>query len=672
MTSPKSGADPVMRATLEHIRDRFSTDHPRHVLFTTFNFSSRFFEANVLPLLVGDNVSDLEGASETRYAINEDLNTVKCVVVCDRSTCPEPKGDMRYGLLPVGLARGRFHPKLMLMAGTLKDTKKQGVWLSVGSGNLTLSGWAINREVVGMTAVTSSHAQVLRPLLKWLQDEAARQFEFAGNAGYQEEGDVRDILTALHAALDDANPFPPHTPATPTLHLSLPQGYGESAMLHALKGGSRWRMATIVSPYWSAVDTLVQALDVEQCRFVPSLTADGLYRFPRDTLDLTRHAFAGFREDGERYTHAKALLLHNEKQQVLCIGSANFTQAAMLTAQNQKLTNVEAMLRYELHDAPDPWKTVLRPLDDPPFAQDGENEEEEAPPLPPFDATVLYDWKASEFRARLTLTSDVPVSDIVLSIGGRGHCFNAAVAGQPQVITQPHKGAQPVRSFSVTYRLGQGEPMIFRGLITQVNADDDQLGYQPRPRLNKVLELLRGLNPGASDRKTKERTLSDLADGPGDGEEIPADPTFDFFGLFQGAWKLLEYYQTPGSPGATRDPYDKLAPYGAVTLYRAITAQAAETHEEKIGRYIQLSEMADIVERLDRTTNAALRETLRDDIKAEIAVLHREMMCLLGKSESFRSMFGEATRERVEGFLDWFRKEIGREVSSQTRAVHGQ
>ncbi|ANB77491.1 hypothetical protein AYM40_25450 [Paraburkholderia phytofirmans OLGA172] len=665
MTSPKSGVDHVMRTTLEHIRDRFSTDHPRYVLFTTFNFASRFFEANVLPLLVGDNVNDLKGASETRYAINEDLNTVKCLVVCDRSTCPEPKGDMRYGLLPVGLAGGRFHPKLMLMAGTLKDTQKQGMWLSAGSSNLTLSGWAINREVVGMTPVTSGHAEELRPLITWLQAEAVRQFEFGGNAGCKEEGDVRRILDELHAALDGANPFAPPTPGTPTLHLSLPAGYGKSAMLHALKGGSNWHTATVVSPYWSAVDTLVQALGVEQCRFVPSLTADGLYRFPRDSSDLTRHTFAGFRNGGERYTHAKALLLQNEEQRVLCIGSANFTQAAMLTAQDQRLMNIEAMLRYDLGGVPDPWSALLQPLEAPHFAQAAPDDEDEgAPPLPPFDVTVLYDWAVGEFRAHLTVTGDVPVSDIALWIGSRHHCFNAAVSGQTQVMSEWwHKGAQPVRSFSVTYRAGQSEPMTFRGLITQVNADDDQLGYQPRPRLSKVLELLRGLNPQPSDRKAKERALSDLADGGGDGEEVPADPTFDFFGLFQGAWKLLEYYQRPGSPGGGRDPYDELAPHGAVTLYRAITAQAAITHEEKIGRYIQLSEMHDIVARLDGMKPFESPETLRNDIKAEIAALHAEMVTLLGKSESFRSMFGEATQTRVEGFLAWFRKEIGREVS---------
>jgi len=522
--------------------------------------------------------------------------------------------------------------------------------------------------------VTSRHAAELRQLIEWLQDQAVRQFESAYSAGGQEEGEVREILRVLRDALRDDNQFAPHTPGTPSLHLSLPEGYGNKSMLDALKDEGTWRTATIVSPYWSAVDTLVQKLGVEKCRFVPSITADGLYRFPGETLDLMRHTFAGFGKNGERYTHAKALLLENERERVLCIGSANFTQAAMLTAQNQTLTNIEAMLRYELGDAPDPWREQLQPLDEPRFAQADQDEEEEgAPPLPPFDATVLYDWKSAEFRGHLTVTSGAPVSDLVLSIGARSHSFAATAAGETRIMPPwRYKGAQPVRSFSVTYRLGQSESMTFRGLITQLNADDDQLGYQPRPRLSKVLELLRGLNLQTSGGKTKAHALSDLADGAGDGEEGPADPTFDFFGLFQGGWKLLEYYQMHGSPGAERDPYDKLAPYGAVTLYRAITAQAAITHEEKIGRYIQLSEMRDIVARLDGTTRFESSDTLRSDIEAEISALHEEMVPLLGQSESFRSMFGEATPARVEGFLTWFRKEIGREMSNQAGAVHGQ
>ncbi|AUT75758.1 hypothetical protein C2L64_46380 [Paraburkholderia hospita] len=670
MKISKPGIDRAMRATLEDIRDRFSADHPRYVLFTTFNFASQFFESNVLPLLVGDTVDDLKGASETRYAINADLETLRCLVVCDRSTCPEPKGDMRYGLLPVGLADGRFHPKLMLMFGTLKDTQQPGLWMSVGSGNLTLSGWGVNREVVGMTPVTSRHASELNLLFEWLRGQAALQF--GSTSEDKEEGGVREILRVLHEAVLRDDNLVPHTRATPSLHVSLPQKSGSESMLDALKGDVAWHAATVVSPYWSAVDQLVEALGVKTCRFVPSLTADGKYRFPVDTVNLTDRTFAAFEKDSERYTHAKALLLENGQERVLCIGSANFTQAAMLSAGNQTLTNIEAMLRYELGAAPDPWKAQLRLLPDPSFASvDEDDEEDGAPPLPPFDATVLYDWTAGEFRAHLTVTGSEPVRDLVLSIGAYSWTIATAAAGETCVM-QPwvYKGAQPVRSFSVHYRLAQDEPAMFRGLITQLNAGDDQLGYLPRPRLNRVLELLRSLNPLATTGKTRERVLSELADGTGDGEEESADPTFDFFGLFQATWKLQEYYQTKAA--AERDPYDKLAPYGAVTLYRAITGQAAITHEEKIGRYIQLSEMRDVVARLDKTTKFKSTETFRSDIETEISVLGAEMTQLLGESQSFRSMFGEATPERIEAFLSWFHEELQREVSHQAGGNHGR
>lgn len=69
--SGKGKGAALMRSTLEYIRDQFDPELPRHVLFTTFNFSSRFFEANVLPLLLGDVLDELKGTSDTRYDMNE-------------------------------------------------------------------------------------------------------------------------------------------------------------------------------------------------------------------------------------------------------------------------------------------------------------------------------------------------------------------------------------------------------------------------------------------------------------------------------------------------------------------------------------------------------------------------------------------------------------------------
>jgi hypothetical protein len=677
MSAAPARIDRVMRGTLEHIRDRFSTDHPRYVLFTTFNFVSQFFEANVLPLLVGDTVDELKGTSETRYVINDDLSVIKCLVACDRSTCPEPKGDMRYGLLPVGLPEGRFHPKLMLMAGTLKQTQEKGLWLSVGSGNLTLSGWAVNREVVGMTAVGRQHADELRPLLAWLASQAERHFGVTGEQQHEEEGDVRAILATLLDALSDASQLAPDTADMPTLHLSLPFEHDtRPSLLDTLKGPQAWRSATVVSPYWSGVETLVQKLGVEECLFVPSLNADGKYRFPVETLSASPaylRRFRKFGKDGERYTHAKALMLEAANEvRMLCIGSANFTQAAMLAPQGRSLANVEAMLRYDLKDAPDLWKGCFQPLGEGELAPSEPGQDEDnAPPLPPFDAIVLCDWRARVFCGQLTITGDQLIRDIVLRVDGFQHQFAVTTAGEIQTMPPlPFKGAQPVRSFSVSYTVGKDGMATFRGLVTQVNALPDELGYQPRPRLKKILELLRGLNPDAPDSKTRERAALGL--GGGDGEEEPAEPTFDFFGLFQGTWKLLEYYQKPGSAGENRDPYDKQAPYGATNLYRAITLQPATTPEEKIGRYIQLTELRDVVDRLDATGRYRSSPSFRKDIDEKIDELHVDMVLLLGNSPSFISMFGTGAPERIKDFLGWFRREIRKEISQETGVAHAE
>ncbi|WP_207002097.1 hypothetical protein [Trinickia mobilis] len=677
MSAAPPKIDPVMRGTLEHIRDRFSADHPRYVLFTTFNFASQFFEANVLPLLVGDTVDELKGTSETRYVINEDLSVIKCLVACDRSTCPEPKGDMRYGLLPVGLPEGRFHPKLMLMAGTLKQTQEKGLWLSVGSGNLTLSGWAVNREVVGMTVVARQHADELRPLLVWLANQAERHFTSADGETLEEEGDVRAILTALLEALSDASQVASDTADMPTLHLSLPfERDTRHSLLDALKGPRSWRAATVVSPYWSGVETLVQKLGVGECRFVPSLNADGKYRFPVETLSASpgyRRGFRKFCTDGERYTHAKALMLEDGTEaRVLCIGSANFTEAAMLAPQGQSLANVEAMFRYDLKNGTDPWNGRFHPLDENELEpSEARQDEDNAPPLPPFDAIVLCDWRARVFCAQLTITSNQSIRDIVLRVDSFEYQFAATPAGEMQTMPPlPFKGAQPVRSFSVSYTSGKDGTATFRGLVTQVNALPDELGYQPRPRLKKVLELLRSLNPDAPDGKTRERAALGL--GGGDGEEESAEPTFDFFGLFQGTWKLREFYQRPDSAGKNRDPYDKQAPYGAANLYRAITLQPATTPEEKIGRYIQLMEMRDVVNRLDGTGQYRSSPLFLKDIDEKIDELHGDMVSLIGNSPSFISMFGTATPERINDFLGWFRREITKEISQKTGAPHAE
>ncbi|PYD88291.1 hypothetical protein DNF23_33880 [Pseudomonas syringae pv. pisi] len=660
MSEQKQKQAAVMRDAFQSVVDRFEPDSDRLVLFTTFNFVPRFFEANILPLVVGDAVTDLAGVSETRHAINEELKKTRCLVVCDRSTRPEPKGEMRYGLLSVGLPHGRFHPKIMLMAGKLKDTGASGLWLFVGSGNLSLSGWAINREIVGVTPVARQHARELEPLLAWILEQAEHQL--GARVDMREEGDTRVLLEELLAHVRAEDRLHPGYAGMPSLHLALPFGQRDD-LLAALTAGRQWSRATVVSPFWSDVDNLVDRLGVESCEFVPSLTRDGKYAFPVSSLaeqQECQYTFGKFGDD--QYTHAKALLLQDtDGQKVLCIGSANFTSAALRRAVAPAVSNVEAVLRYELSPGANPW---------PPFASldraqlddaAGMAEAEQPPPLPPIDASVYYDWLAGEFGGRLEVLDNRARMDVVLEVAGMSHTF-AAQPGLSQALpAMPKRCIRPVRSFSVRWGPADGGTASYFGLVTQVNATPDQLQYKPRPRLDKILELLRSLNPEIGDEEMRARAARGRGEGGGDGEQDVEGASFDYFGLFHATWKLRDYYRRLAAGSHPAAPFDPVSPYSVTTLYRAITLQPAQTLEARIGRYIHLAEVAALVDEFGRAGVNPPEGSPCRDIGVEMTDLVKPIQEALGHSETFRGMFGGSDQRQVEAFLAWFHSEMKQE-----------
>ena len=87
-------ADSLMRQALEQMLARFQKEKVEAVLFTTFNFSSSFFESKVLPMLAGNTVDELRETTLAAAQLNEFLLGTRTVVVCDRSAQPDPKGNL--------------------------------------------------------------------------------------------------------------------------------------------------------------------------------------------------------------------------------------------------------------------------------------------------------------------------------------------------------------------------------------------------------------------------------------------------------------------------------------------------------------------------------------------------------------------------------------------------
>ena len=643
----------LMRHALRRMLDQFVDGKPKHVLFTSFNFSASFFENNVLPLLCGNAIDEIKGAKLTRDMLNQQLADIETVVVCDRSAHPEPKGNLRYGLMTVGLEHGRFHPKIILMAGTLLNSK-YGLWLSVASGNLSYSGWSVQREVVGTTPVTVSHANELRALLSWLIIQAEAKVAItSGNGpaapGVKEEGEIRKVLKALHDSLLDAI-SDAQDPSLPSLHLALPPDVAldHRPLLKALLGDQPWESATVISPFWGGVSTLMREVQADHYRFVPSVQPTGGYGYPVvNEEEIGRISYRRFAQDPDRYTHAKALMLERQGKRVLCIGSANFTTAALLHGQGT-LSNVEAMLRYDVSGT-DPWAGMLENLDrGESLAENGT--EEGAPPLPPFDADVSYDWRSKQFHCSVTLNKNARLTRLVMEVGVTQLPFDfAKITQQRKVIKSVLR--QPVRSYKLVYDDGKMTE-VFVGLVTQLNAADDELAYSPRPRLDLILEFLHGLVPG----KGKGRNGGGGGGDDPDGEDI-AEPAFDFFSFFLATEKLRRYYSEPGD--GDESPFGH-STSGIPTLYRAVSLQADASTEAKIGRYVQLAEVLDTI---DFFSKGKLREhegdrvTMQRDISSELERLEREIAPLLYKSPQWTAMFAPK-RTSAHTFLKWFRKEL--------------
>jgi hypothetical protein len=654
---------PQMRLALVDMLERFRDRRPQHVLFTTFNFSSSFFENNVLPLLAGSMDEKFEAVATNQSTLNDALEEIKTVVVCDRSTLPEAKGDFRYALLPVGLDSGRFHPKVILMSGILADSGKNGLCLAVSSGNLTFSGWGINREVVGATAVASQHREPLRRLLNWILTQAQAQLEWIDRASstdmvVEEEGGTRQILQALLSALNDVESQEESDDGCPSFHLVLP---GEQSLLQELAGDKHWQTTTIISPFWAGVGDLIGGVRSDRFCFVPSIRSDGKYAFPIGALPPKNESFsfAKFKLGGERYTHAKALLFEREKERVFCIGSANFTGAAMGAAGS--FENIEAMLRYSSSTF-DPLNGVLVELDRGEIASEAfEEVEEGAPPLFPVVAEVFCDWKIRKLHCRLIIAASAGVlSEICLEVAGRRVPFEPGQLVQERAID--FSGNSPVRTFLLTYCSGQADKQNFRGLVIQLNAEDDELGYFPPPRLDRVLDYLRGLDPAAPGGKDKGKRQLEREAAEDDDDTY--EPTFDFFSFFQGTYKLRHYYEKR----ADINPFDKSSPHGIPMLLRAVMLQPVIAPEAIIGRYVQLTEIRETIEWLEHQVKTGQQVSLRKEINEELKSLKGKIREQLRASPAFEAMFGaEAKEDNIEKFIKWFHSEIKQDAIISNR-----
>jgi len=117
--------------------------------FTTFNISPEFVERYILPPLLEENIPKNALGYEALNQKLENKPDIKFFHDANMTKFDEGK-KTNVAFYPIVMTTGVFHPKVIYLEGD------KAIYLIVGSGNLTLSGWGRNREAFRILKVDKS------------------------------------------------------------------------------------------------------------------------------------------------------------------------------------------------------------------------------------------------------------------------------------------------------------------------------------------------------------------------------------------------------------------------------------------------------------------------------------------------------------------------------------
>jgi len=651
----------TVKAAYKSLVDSFKPGGIDKALFTSFNFSSNFFERNVLPMLIDSELSD--GAELDILQINDALRKIAVTVICDRSTNPKPKGNLRYGLFPVGLSHGFFHPKLVMLSGILLDGN-YGIKLMVGSCNITLSGWGINREVVGITDMGTQQSKALEPLLAWLITQADNMF--SGTEG-KEEGDIRVCLSKWHKNLEEIDFL---SDDSPELYVRLPSAGNERYFIDEVFDQKQFEYSHIVSPFWSEYEesqALIKKLGAKNVRLTPAINNKGEWSFPEKFRDEAKERkeqfnFSSFKQR-DRYTHAKSIYAWSAAEQaVLVSGSANFTQAAM-GALTQG--NVEAVLKYTLkHD--DTWGNQFENPGSIKWTVQTDSDEH-APEIMPFDVLAIYDWKDHALKVRLHCTKEV--YKLINSVNFNRSPLDWTLKKEVYVANVNTKLRGPCPPLEILYQKDSDTLLSFTVLVSQLNAADDELGYLPKPELSKIIDQLRKLGPESNSGFNLVNAA--LNEGESWDGEKELEVEYDFFSIFQAIYKLKESYLEGGNKG--KSPFDEHAPYSLALIYRALVLDYEETKLVAkdnmdvyfIRYYIFLSEILSCCKQLEHLDTTGDSVSIIISMEADIAAVNQQFLTLIASSPVLRQFLPNSAEQPLlaETMASWFTEQLNGQSS---------
>lgn len=433
---------------------------PVACIASTFEFNADFFETELLPRFLGLRFDHAEDERTFIVEREEALATTSVSVLVDASKFDPGQTTLQWDQLPIQVPGGIQHSKVTLLVW------ERLVRLIVGSANLTRPGYRRNREVFAAldfyNAPDSVPLSLLDDVLAFV-DRIGLWSRSLPSARSRMSETVNQIRTRVRRWLNAPQEFSPRE--RPRVGYATTISEQETAPARsALKqmmniwSPRRVRRLTVMTPFVGQQvegdDPVIQSLreltlsrDVEGWLIVPGISGSegaepsivplpGNFgrcwkkRFGRESHVLLVPDYVEGVDKMRRNFHSKGVLIEGDSQDLLMIGSSNFTPHGMgiasfnceanLVFEDQAQEKRDGVKFEDRLGVPIPWNVSLG-IDDVVW-QDPEEAPEDAssprPHLPAFFEWASYSQVSGEIRIGINRKQQEP-EDWTVSFLGR-------------------------------------------------------------------------------------------------------------------------------------------------------------------------------------------------------------------------------------------------------------
>jgi hypothetical protein len=441
---------------------------PVACLATTFEFDAGFFEEELVPRFLGLRFDHTENQRTFIIEREEALATTRVAVLVDASKFDPRQTTLQWDQLPIQVPGGIQHAKLTLL-----------VWerlarLIVGSANLTRQGYRRNREVFAaidfFDSQESATLRLLRDALDFVETLCAwsRSLPAATERIRQTVQQIRMRARRWSSAPEDFSPRERPRATLVVGHPAHPAGAARSVVDQVIRlwQPRRVKRLAVMTPLVGQRDDAEDDVLARLCDLPMARNAEGWLIAPEKPSPegATRRVAAlpeqfarcwasRFRQNAfvllvppcverndelPRVLHAKAILISGDLQDLLMIGSSNFTPHGM----GVEAFNCEANLVFEDRTntkrggqtfderlgLPVDWEEAVG-VEDVAWEEADQSPEDAPagqPHLPAFFAWASYSQKTGEIRVGLDRSQDEP-SDWAIRLVGQDDEQNAVL-----------------------------------------------------------------------------------------------------------------------------------------------------------------------------------------------------------------------------------------------------